>query len=57
MTACNNHLLFYPGNPEVSGQSEEVKELNREIEHTGFKPITTYEEHLLHENIPVKGHI
>ncbi len=54
---CNNHLLFYPGDPEVSDQFEEVREQINEIEYMGFRLIATYEEHLIHENKLVEGHI
>ena len=54
---CNNYLLFYPGDPEISGQLDEVRELVGEIIDTGFKLGTVYEESLIHEDTPVMGHI
>ena len=54
---CDNYLLFYPGDPEISGWFEEVRELINEIEHAGFRLIATYEGYLIHENTLVKGHI
>jgi len=54
---CNNYLLFYPGDPEVSGQFEEVRKLIKEIEGMGFSLIAIYEGHLIHENELVEGHI
>jgi ubiquinone/menaquinone biosynthesis C-methylase UbiE len=50
-------LSFYPGDPELAGNSRELEVLIREIQHSGFRLVKRYECRLLHENKPTLGMI
>lgn len=50
-------LSFYPGDPEISGDRNQLKTLRQEIEQTGFCPEKEYRCRLIHENSYTTGTI
>lgn len=54
---CNGYLLFYPGDPEVFGNKEELRVIIEEILSTDFKLDKIFKEMLIHEGSYVRGAI
>ena len=50
-------LLFYPGDPEIYSNYEELDEILKDIRWAGFIETQFFYEKILHERTPVYGHI
>lgn len=53
----NGFLSLYPGDPEVSGASAQLRDIQREIEQAGFRAEAEYAGEVVHENTITRGHV
>jgi len=53
----NGFLSLYPGDPEVSGDRAQLRDIEAAVESTGLRPEAGYTGQVVHENTIVRGHV